>query len=206
MAESTLATDIFERFTADPADASFTKIAIGGKFEWIKLKPGMEKAAAFLETHRYAAYVGGSLGFTKMEGTTVNIQDKVAYSALSACRDSMVAGNAKGNVPGNGIGIPAALSAGAVMALDLTGGLKDDQGGAIKSDWMPSQHPGPGRSAKTSPRPTPWATRPTRKPLPTPTTSSTRKKCARSSSAKTAACTSTTSCGPTTSIPGRCHA
>jgi uncharacterized protein len=137
MAESTVATDIFERFTADPADASFTKIAIGGKFEWIKLKPGMEKAAAFLETHRYAAYVGGSLGFTKMEGTTVNIQDKVAYSALSACRDSMVAGNAKGNVPGNGIGIPTALSAGAVMALDLTGGLKDEQGGTIKSDWMP---------------------------------------------------------------------
>ncbi|MEZ5705659.1 MAG: DUF839 domain-containing protein [Burkholderiaceae bacterium] len=137
MAETHQAADIFERVTADPMDASFTQVAIGGKFEWLKLKAGKEKAAAFLETHRYAAYVGASMGFTKMEGTTVNVQDKVAYSALSACRDSMVAGNAKGNVPGNGIGIPAALSSGAVMALDLTGGMKDQKGSAIHSDWMP---------------------------------------------------------------------
>jgi uncharacterized protein len=138
MAEAHQATDIFERVTTDPMDASFTKVAIGGKFEWLKLKPGKEKAAAFLETHRYAAYLGASMGFTKMEGTTVNVQDKVAYSALSACRDSMVAGNAKGNVPGNGIGIPVALSAGAVMALDLAGGMKDDKGAPIHSDWMPA--------------------------------------------------------------------
>jgi len=38
----------------------------------------MEKAAAFLETHRYAYMVGGSMGFTKLEGVTVNIKDKVA--------------------------------------------------------------------------------------------------------------------------------
>jgi uncharacterized protein len=137
MAESNVATDIFDRVTTDPADASYTKVAIGGKFEWLKLKTGKEKAAAFLETHRYAAYVGASMGFTKMEGTTVNVKDKVAYSALSACRDSMVAGSAKGNVPGNGIAIPNSLSAGAVMAIDLSGGMKDDKGGAIMSDWMP---------------------------------------------------------------------
>jgi hypothetical protein len=65
----------------------------------------MEKAAAFLETHRYCALVGASMGFTKMEGTTVNIKDKVAYSALQNCQASMVAGNAA-NVPGNGISIP----------------------------------------------------------------------------------------------------
>jgi hypothetical protein len=46
----------------------------------------MEKAAAFLETHRYAALVGASMGFTKMEGTTVNLKDKVAYSALANCQ------------------------------------------------------------------------------------------------------------------------
>jgi hypothetical protein len=54
----------------------------------------MEKAAAFLETHRYAALVGASMGFTKMEGTTVNAKDKIAYSALQNCQSSMVAGNA----------------------------------------------------------------------------------------------------------------
>ncbi|MCZ2407016.1 MAG: DUF839 domain-containing protein [Burkholderiales bacterium] len=129
-------TDIMTVVKADPNDASFTKIVANGKTEWIKINPGMDKAAAFLETHRYAAYRGASMGFSKMEGTTVNIQDKVAYSALQNCQDSMVAGNAA-NVPGNGISIPKTLKAGAVMALNLRGGLKDTAGGAINSDWMP---------------------------------------------------------------------
>ena len=107
-----------------------------GAVEWIKLMPGMEKAAAFLETHRYAALVGASMGFTKMEGTTVNAKDKIAYSALQNCQSSMVAGNAL-NVPGNGISIPKAVNAGAVMMLSLKGGQKDTAGNAINSEWMP---------------------------------------------------------------------
>ena len=129
-------TDIMTMVKADPNDASYTKIVANGKTEWIKINPGMEKAAAFLETHRYAAYLGASTGFSKMEGTTVNIKDKVAYSALQNCRDSMVAGNAS-NVPGNGISIPKALNAGAVMALNLKGGQKDTASAAINSEWMP---------------------------------------------------------------------
>jgi secreted PhoX family phosphatase len=97
----------------------------------------MEKAAAFLETHRYAALVGASMGFTKMEGTTVNLKDKIAYSALQNCQSSMVAGNAL-NVPGNGISIPKAVNAGAVMMLSLKGGQKDSAGNAINSEWMPA--------------------------------------------------------------------
>ena len=129
-------TDILTTVKADPNDASYTKIVANGKTEWIKINAGMEKAAAFLETHRYASYLGASAGFSKMEGTTVNIKDKVAYSALQNCRDSMVAGNAS-NVPGNGISIPKALNAGAVMALNLKGGVKDTAGAAINSEWMP---------------------------------------------------------------------
>ena len=129
-------TDILTMVKADPNDASYTKIVANGKTEWIKINAGMEKAAAFLETHRYAAYLGASTGFSKMEGTTVNIKDKVAYSALQNCRDSMVAGNAS-NVPGNGISIPKALNAGAVMALNLKGGQKDTASAAINSEWMP---------------------------------------------------------------------
>ncbi|MEW6373660.1 MAG: alkaline phosphatase PhoX [Pseudomonadota bacterium] len=129
-------TDIMDVRTADPEDASFKKIAVNGAVEWIKLMPGMEKAAAFLETHRYAALVGASLGFTKMEGTTVNAKDKIAYSALAACSGSMVAGN-KVNVPESGVTIPKALNAGAVMALNLKGGQKDVTGTAIDSEWMP---------------------------------------------------------------------
>ncbi len=56
----------------------------------------MEKAAAFLETHRYAALRGGSMGFSKMEGTTVNAKDKIAYSAMSYITDSMVDGSRAG--------------------------------------------------------------------------------------------------------------
>jgi secreted PhoX family phosphatase len=130
-------TDIMDVRTVDPVDAAYTKVAANGRTEWIKLMPGMEKAAAFLETHRYAALVGASMGFTKMEGTTVNIKDKLAYSALQNCQGSMVAGNAL-NVPGNGISIPKALDAGAVMVLSLKGSQKDTLGAAINSEWMPA--------------------------------------------------------------------
>jgi secreted PhoX family phosphatase len=136
LAASIKATDIMDLRTSDPQDPGFTKIAASGAIEWIKLKPGMEKAAAFLETHRYAALMGASMGFTKMEGTTVNARDKVAYSALQNCQSSMVAGNAL-NVAGNGVSIPKALNAGAVMALKLGGGQRDIGGAAINSEWMP---------------------------------------------------------------------
>jgi secreted PhoX family phosphatase len=136
LATTLKATDIMDVKTTDPVDVSYTKVAANGRTEWIKLAPGMEKAAAFLETHRYAALVGASMGFTKMEGTTVNIKDKIAYSALQNCQGSMVAGNAL-NVPGNGVSIPKALDAGAVMMLNLKGGIKDTLGGAIASEWVP---------------------------------------------------------------------
>jgi secreted PhoX family phosphatase len=129
-------TDIMTVVRTDPLDVSYTKVNANGKTEWIKLATGMERAAAFLETHRYASLVGASMGFSKMEGTTINIKDKVAYSALQNCQDSMVAGNAF-NTVGNGISIPKTLKAGAVMALNLKGGIKDTTGAAIASEWMP---------------------------------------------------------------------
>ena len=49
----------------------------------------------------------------------------------------MITGNAY-NTVGNGIGISAALNAGAVMALSLKGGISDTAGAAIVSDWMPA--------------------------------------------------------------------
>ena len=137
LAASLKPADIMDVKTADPADATYTKVTANGRVEWLKVKAGMEKAAAFLETHRYAALVGASMGFTKMEGTTVNIKDKIAYSALQNCQSSMVAGHAL-NVPGNGISIPKALNAGAVMMLNLKGGQKDTAGNAINSEWMPA--------------------------------------------------------------------
>ncbi len=121
----------------DPSDARYSRIVANDKTEWVRIMPGMDQAAAFLETHRYAAYAGASMGFTKMEGTTVNIRDKVAYSALQNIQSSMVVGHAA-NVPGNGIPVPRPLIAGGVMALNLKGGLKDTSGAAIDSEWMPA--------------------------------------------------------------------
>ena len=131
-------TDIMDVATSDPADASFTKIWFGGKPQWVRVKTGMDKAAAFLETHRYAALKGASMAFTKMEGTTVNAKDKIAYSALQNVQSSMVKGNAAWN-EAYGIGVDKALNAGVVLAHTLSSGQKDLAGGAINSDWVPSQ-------------------------------------------------------------------
>ncbi len=126
------AADIMDVKTSDPADSSYTSIFFSGKKNWVKLKPGMEKAAAFLETHRYAALKGASMGFTKMEGTTVNIKDKKAYSAMSYVQTSMLKGNAanQGDIQVEG------PKAGAVYEHTLMGGQKDTSGAAINSEWV----------------------------------------------------------------------
>lgn len=137
LADTLKPTDIMDVSTTDPADATFTKIWFSGKPQWVRLKAGMEKAAAFLETHRYAALKGGSMAFTKMEGTTVNARDKIAYSALQNMQSSMVKGNAAYNADYN-IGIDKALNAGGVLAHTLSAGQKDSTGTAIDSEWVPS--------------------------------------------------------------------
>ena len=137
MADTLKPTDIMDVVFSDPNDSTFTKIFIGGKANWIKLKPGMEKAAAFLETHRYAYLVGGSMGFTKMEGTTVNTKDKVAYTALSYMQDSMVI-NGKGWNAQSGMTLDKPLKAGGVMMHKLTGRQKDNTGQIINSEWVPA--------------------------------------------------------------------
>ena len=129
LADKLKAADIMDVKTSDPQDASYTKIPFNGKANWVRLKPGMEQAAAFLETHRYAALKGGSLGFTKMEGTTVNARDKIAYSAMSYVQTSMLDGSGGIKVQGP--------KAGAVYALNMKGGQKDVSGTAIDSAWVP---------------------------------------------------------------------
>ncbi|MES2151532.1 MAG: alkaline phosphatase PhoX [Pseudomonadota bacterium] len=138
MTSSVKPADIMTVALADPADASYTKIFVDGKANWIKLKPGMEKAAAFLETHRYANLVGASMGLTKLEGTTVNIKDKIAYSALQNIQGSMVRNNPAWRASTN-ITVELAIIAGGVLAHTLTGGQKDVGGTAMSSEWVPTQ-------------------------------------------------------------------
>ncbi len=138
MANTLMPADIMTVVKADPNDLSFTKIFYGGQANWVKIKPGMEKAAAFLETHRYAYLMGGSMAFTKMEGTTINIKDKLAYSALSYIQDSMVK-NGKGWDLVHGITLDTAVVAGGILEHKLAGGQKDTRGGVIHSEWVPTK-------------------------------------------------------------------
>jgi len=121
--------DIMDVKKIDPLDATYTKIPFSGGFNWVKLQAGMEKAAAFLETHRYAALMGGSMGFTKWEGTTVNAKDKIAYVAMSRIESSMLNGSGDVKVEGP--------YSGAVYAQNLKGSQKDTAGNAIDSQWVP---------------------------------------------------------------------
>ena len=138
MANTLKPADIMTVTKTDPGDASYTKMYLDGVANWVKLVPGMEKAAAFLETHRYANLVGASMGFTKLEGTTVNAKDKIAYSALQNMQASMVRGNAAWNAS-TGIVIERAIAAGGIMAHTLAGAQNDTAGAAINSEWVPMQ-------------------------------------------------------------------
>ncbi len=112
----------------------------GGKggLTYLKLKPGMEKAAAFLETRRYAAYLGATTEFTKMEGQAHNAADKKLYTVISYVRKGMIDGQNK-NRPQDDIrlaGDPKDLTCGVVYESRMTGGQGDTAGGKIASDWV----------------------------------------------------------------------
>lgn len=121
-------------FTTSPtAAAGFVAVQAGlATTEYLKLKPGMEKAAAFLETRRYAAYLGATTEFEKMEGVAVNARDKKLYLAmtrLSAGMEDKIADAA------NHIKL-AKLLAGAVYEMPLAAGQKDTASNAIGSDYV----------------------------------------------------------------------
>lgn len=135
LADSLTANDIVTVSTTDPAlaipsDTSFTKIAFNGTTEWVKFAPGKELAAVFLETHRYAAFLGATLEFSKMEGVALNRKDKLAYVAMSRIEKSMsdIAGDIQ----------VGKISAGATYELKLSTAQKDSTGATIGSDWVPS--------------------------------------------------------------------
>ncbi|MBP9735922.1 MAG: DUF839 domain-containing protein [Rhodoferax sp.] len=126
--------DIFE--TSLTAKDGFVPTRAGSaETIWLKLKPGMEKAAAYLETRRYAAYLGATTEFTKGEGVAINHADKKMYYALSYIQGSMLANDGGPvdhiKVKGN--------NAGATMTFDMASAVKDTAGGAIASDYVPTK-------------------------------------------------------------------
>ena len=127
--------DLFEvSAVADPANC-FRTVKAGhtkGLVEHLKLKPGMDNTAAFLETRRYAAYVGATTEFEKFEGVTVNADDGKVYLAMTRMRDGM---EDRPGDPANHIRIPK-LIAGAVYEMDLSARQKDTDGKAIESHYV----------------------------------------------------------------------
>ena len=105
-------------------------INFGSTQQLIKVKSGSEVGAAFLETERYASYLGATMEFTKLEGVALNIKDKKAYLAMSAIKATMT-DNASFQPAANNVLKLSTINAGAtyevVLGTDST----------IGSDWVP---------------------------------------------------------------------
>jgi len=118
----------------EPPPAGFKQVISGhntGKVENLKLKNGMEKAAAFLETRRYAAYLGATTEWEKYEGVAVNVKDKKVYHAMTRLRDGMEDNSAD---PANHIRVPR-LIAGGVYEMPVAG----NQHLPCRQDLQPGQ-------------------------------------------------------------------
>ncbi len=116
---------------------AYTLINFGTVQQFIKFQTGATatKAAAFLETHRYAAYLGATMEFTKFEGVTVNQKDKKAYFAMSAIKDTMTS-NGFLNDPNGGAATGNVLQVAKISA----GGTYEvilGTDATIGSDWVP---------------------------------------------------------------------
>jgi uncharacterized protein len=61
----------------------------------------MQKAAAFLETRRYAAYVGATTEINRSEGITLDASRRVMYFALTSVSNGM-----ENNHSTNDVGAP----------------------------------------------------------------------------------------------------
>jgi secreted PhoX family phosphatase len=134
--------DLF--LTSTTAAAGFTAVKTGhevAKVEYLQLKTGtfgvaatpIATLAAFLETRRYAAYMGATTEFEKYEGVAYNARDNKAYAAMTRMSRGMedVAAD-----PANHIRIKKNLSGG-VYEMSLKPNQGDSLGVAINSDFVP---------------------------------------------------------------------
>ncbi|MEH7451211.1 alkaline phosphatase PhoX [Gottfriedia acidiceleris] len=132
--------DIFETSEAPKEGFKAIKQYSYGKVEYLKLKPGMEKAAAFLESRRYAGYVGATTEFNKMEGLTLNAKDNKVYVAISDQSNGMEKATDNTELADD-IQLPK-LKSGVTYQLDLTKNQKDKSGKIIDSNYVASKMSG----------------------------------------------------------------
>ena len=130
--------DIFEyltpaQVTSGADTAGYTAIKAGHTgVEYLKLKAGKEKAAAFLESRRYAALKGATTEWNKMEGITIDEASKKAYMAISYQDKGMLKDTSfvKDDIR------VAKNNCGATYEITLNGGQKDTEGNAINSEYV----------------------------------------------------------------------
>lgn len=124
--------DIFETSAVPKEGFKAIKQYSYGKTEYLKLKPGMEKAAAFLESRRYASLLGATSEFNKMEGVTLNEKDNKVYVAISDQSNGMLA---NAGDPTDDMKLPK-IKSGVTYQLDLSAGQKDSGGYKINSKYV----------------------------------------------------------------------
>ncbi len=89
--------DIFDNNGGDKVNcpADHTVVAANGITECLMLKPGMEKAAAFLESRRYAAMLGATTELNKEEGITYDAEHNRLFVAMSYVEKGMLDANSR---------------------------------------------------------------------------------------------------------------
>ena len=100
--------DIFETEAPSPpgtcpsAAAGFKSVNTDAAVpsECIRLKPGMDLAASRLESRRYAAYLGATTEFRKLEGITYNAEGHRLYVSFSELDNGIEDNHAKWDVGG----------------------------------------------------------------------------------------------------------
>ena len=120
--------NIFYVSLTDPGDSSYKKVTTYMGTEWLKLKPGMEKAAAFLETRRYAALLGATTEFSKIEYIAYNDQDRKFYLTISRVEAGMADTKGDIRVKRNDGGI--------ILEMSTAKGQEDTDGNPIPSHFV----------------------------------------------------------------------
>ena len=111
---------------------------LDNKLQYLRVKPGMDKAAAFLETRKYAGLKGATTEFTKLEGQALNIQDRKLYTVSSKIKRGMIEGK-NGSRPQDHIklsGRKEDLACGVIYESDLETKVSDTDGKLISSEWV----------------------------------------------------------------------
>ncbi|MDQ1245051.1 MAG: uncharacterized protein QG565_1392 [Campylobacterota bacterium] len=138
LADTLTFADIFDYLTPEQVAAGasttgYTAIKAGHTgVEYLRLKSGMEKAAAFLEPRRLAAMSGATTEWNKMEGMTIDEKTKKAYMAISYQDKGMLKDSSFAT---DHIRV-AKNNCGATYEITLASGQKDTDGNTINSEYV----------------------------------------------------------------------